>query len=266
MAVVWIVLVGQAIICAYLCNDIASKKGYPSSYSIWGFLFGIIGLLYVIGLPPRAIDEIAPEIMKVCPDCAESIKAEATVCRFCGRKFEENQIVSKLIDNLKSDKQIVVRNALQALQDYDDPTIIPAILIYVKKIDISDRLYVDEREECLIPLRMALQMLIKQCTPSVASQLATIALETKSVFKHVELIKALAAMDQSETIPALLDAIDKYETKNIVEKALIGYGKAAIPALKQRANNGSKKEKKLADNILSKIYERAGMERDAKYI
>lgn len=264
MAVVWIVLVVQAIICAYLCNDIAIKKGYTSSYSIWGFLFGILGLLYVIGLPHRTIDEIAPESSKVCPDCAENIKAEATVCRFCGRKFDEKQVVSKLINNLESDKQIVVRNALQVLQDYDDPTIIPAILNYINKVYISDRLYVDEREEYLIPLRMALQMLIKQCAPSVANQLANIALESESVFKHVELVKALAAMEQPETIPALIDAIDKYETKNIVEKALIGYGKVAIPALEQKARNGSKREKKIAESILSKINESAEMERDAK--
>lgn len=32
--------------------------------------------------------EAPPEQRKTCPDCAEEIKLEARVCRFCGRQFE----------------------------------------------------------------------------------------------------------------------------------------------------------------------------------
>jgi hypothetical protein len=31
----------------------------------------------------------APVETKVCPDCAEEVKADARVCRFCGYRFEE---------------------------------------------------------------------------------------------------------------------------------------------------------------------------------
>jgi hypothetical protein len=31
-----------------------------------------------------------PAETKICPDCAESVKAAARVCRFCGHRFEQS--------------------------------------------------------------------------------------------------------------------------------------------------------------------------------
>ena len=36
----------------------------------------------------RLLDLVASEPVKRCPDCAETIKAAANVCRFCGYRFE----------------------------------------------------------------------------------------------------------------------------------------------------------------------------------
>jgi hypothetical protein len=35
--------------------------------------------------------QIAMAGLKTCPDCAEQVKAEARVCRFCRHEFPENQ-------------------------------------------------------------------------------------------------------------------------------------------------------------------------------
>jgi hypothetical protein len=32
---------------------------------------------------------VAPDAIKVCPDCAEPVRAEALVCRFCGHRFDQ---------------------------------------------------------------------------------------------------------------------------------------------------------------------------------
>ena len=35
-----------------------------------------------------------PELTRTCPDCAETIKAEAHVCRFCGVRFSDEEVAA----------------------------------------------------------------------------------------------------------------------------------------------------------------------------
>jgi hypothetical protein len=39
---------------------------------------------------------LAKVATKICPDCAESVKAEAAKCRFCGYRFDEAEIVPRI--------------------------------------------------------------------------------------------------------------------------------------------------------------------------
>lgn len=57
-------------------------------------LIGIIAFIYLLIVPPSdgtltVKYEYQPvEDTKDCPKCAESVKAQATVCRYCGHQFE----------------------------------------------------------------------------------------------------------------------------------------------------------------------------------
>ena len=69
----------------------ASAKGKGRSFGLWWF-YG--AALFIIALPHALImkannaaieQQLISEGMKKCPHCAELIKPDAKVCRYCGR-------------------------------------------------------------------------------------------------------------------------------------------------------------------------------------
>lgn len=87
------------IIFGALGSALAASKG--RNQVIWfvlSFFFPLISLLILACLPslktPKAASELANT--QLCPACAERIKAQARVCRFCGHNLEQQTLAKAL--------------------------------------------------------------------------------------------------------------------------------------------------------------------------
>ena len=93
-----IVTIG-ALICL-LPAYIAHRKG--ASFWKWWF---VGALLFIVALPAdmlmksnaKALEQRQLAAgMKKCPDCAELVKADALVCRYCGREMQQGTAAAAL--------------------------------------------------------------------------------------------------------------------------------------------------------------------------
>ena len=93
----WIIL---SILCGFLASSNGrSGVGYFFLSLLLSPLIGFIAVL-IAGEDKEELEntKIASRESKKCPDCAESIKFEAKVCRYCGKEQDVSIFVEKMID------------------------------------------------------------------------------------------------------------------------------------------------------------------------
>lgn len=84
--VVWLLVAG--VLFAVIGSEVGRRKGLQGAGFVLGFLLGPIGVLIVgVMTPSQATldDARRAEGFRRCPFCAEMIRPDAVVCRYCQR-------------------------------------------------------------------------------------------------------------------------------------------------------------------------------------
>jgi hypothetical protein len=96
-----------SIVMAIVCAVIAERKGFnPGGWLLLGLLVWPIALLAILIKPNNTQggeqQALARGEMKKCPECAESVRAEATKCRFCGHLFTQEENTAREREELEA--------------------------------------------------------------------------------------------------------------------------------------------------------------------
>jgi|GEM_PF-4128811 hypothetical protein len=90
MATLWVTTF-LSFVFALATAYFAARRGHNVfRWAMLGALLGPFALIIVVLIPSAKADT------KVCPDCAESVKAAAVKCRFCGHRFDQPEIVPRI--------------------------------------------------------------------------------------------------------------------------------------------------------------------------
>jgi len=88
------------LICGIAAGHIHQQRGRSMAAGFWaGFLLGPLGVILAVASTPDpdGQERLALQDGKVrkCPHCAELVKVEAKICRFCQRDLPEADVVQR---------------------------------------------------------------------------------------------------------------------------------------------------------------------------
>ncbi|HEX5508883.1 MAG TPA: superinfection immunity protein [Pseudolabrys sp.] len=104
--VIWLIVILAIVITIYFTPAIVAYRRKHAQFTAilwldiltgWTFLGWVAALIWALSNPQVVSTKpvgdstryTKAEYEKTCPECAETVKGAAKVCRFCGHKFEE---------------------------------------------------------------------------------------------------------------------------------------------------------------------------------
>jgi HEAT repeat protein len=248
---IWIFLVIQALVCAGFSSTLAEKKGHsPGAWFAAGFFFGIFGLIAAAGLPAKPSTTTVGHSTKACPNCAEPIRREALVCKYCGRQFVKADIIAELISALQQKSFESRKQALEALKITRDDSVVPHV---VQAFDQFGSEAKNLGDASMYMMNLAGQLLVDIGGQSIATQIVAILKKGGGAIKLRKVIEVLGSIRDPGAVPALIEALGKSDLHLGAANALYRIGKPAIPYLESFAKHAGGSHRRRAERVLKHI-------------
>jgi hypothetical protein len=103
----------QGCIIGGFCGYLAGQKNRSGFNWFWlGFFFSFLALIAIAASPSIAsqkVDTPADKTTRQCPFCAETVKAEALICRFCQHELSSISApeTTELTSTLRSEEDLM---------------------------------------------------------------------------------------------------------------------------------------------------------------
>jgi hypothetical protein len=257
MEVVWAVLIIQAFVCGFLSSHLAENKGYSSvSWFAYGLFFGILGLIAAAGLPLKS-DKVGPSniFTKMCPDCSENINRDASVCKYCGYRFSNEQLSSSLVEALSERSPAARLKAVEAITIRKDKSLFPHLVKAFKLYGEFSRI---ERDADDILQERIKNSLIDFGDSSIIPQIHVIlekaGKQRNPKFRTIRRsLEILSSIKDPASVQVLIDLLQNRALRKRASEALTNFGEVAIPDLNNLLKSGNRSDRKIAKRVLDNI-------------
>jgi HEAT repeat protein len=250
-SLIWVFIILQAFICGFLSANLAEKK--KQGYGAWfaaGFFFGIFGLVAAAGLPMKMAVAAAESLTKTCPDCSETIKREALICKYCGRHFDKAEVLSDLVSALQERSLDTRLRALDGLRVVRDDSVLPHL---IKAFDQAGSEVKNLIDPPVSVMNKAGHILTEIGGPLVAPQLVGILKKGGNSIKLNKVIETLGLLRDPVATPALIEALDRSDLKSSATVALQRIGSTAVSSLEAFIKQAKGSHRYRAEKVLKLI-------------
>ena len=286
MVIFWVSVVVQAVCSGILASILADRKGH--SEGAWfaaGLVLGVFGLIAAAGLPdmyarpgPYAP---GPGPSRTCPDCAEPIRVEARVCKYCGHTFNDEDLAADALQALDSDDRDARISAIRVLCDVGGSNVVPHLIDVLGDCppevcsDVASKLKNLGATSAVPALKDGLfsavdqsetKELERELVASFVDALSELAdasigqdivgfLETDaSLDSKVSVIRLLGSLRAKEQIPALLQVVSlNAPLRPHAIDAITAMGQDAVPILQRALGMAGRRQKKMIQSLLHEL-------------